>query len=101
MKSLVPAPVNSVTYEDSIEPGLLVSQARVLQRLLRVEAGKSGQEVELEVVAQPVDPPGLEPARVVVLAHCEGLPEVEPDPGVPVTEEDLVAAYLVDAAVEG
>jgi len=60
-----------VAYEDSVVGGFLVFEFGVGEHFLCVEAGESGEEVELEVVFEAVGSPGLEPASVIVLSHGE------------------------------
>jgi len=72
-----------------------------LQGVLGVEPLDPREEVELEVVADAEHSARMQVIDEVVLAAGEALTEVEPDPCVAILEQDLVAADLVHAAVEG
>ena len=81
------------------EPRGLVVEASPLEPLRGIQSRKAGQKVKGEVVPQAESRTEVEELPEILRPESERLAHVEPDAGVPVLDEDLVPADLVDPSV--
>src|SRR5208282_3797008 len=90
-----------VADKDPVDLGRHVREVAVAERLLRIEPGDPGNEVELEEVLRPAGRPGLKVVHVELLgSRREGRSEVEENTVRPVLDKDLVAPDLANSAEE-
>src|SRR5712691_10184014 len=89
-----------VGNEGGGKPRGFMREARAVEPLGSVEAGELRQEAEREIVPQPEPLPSRQVFDEIFGAKIEGGSHVEPDAGVAVLHENLIAADLANASIE-